>query len=134
MAAQTIAPEAIKPRRRVAKGPKRPQYMANAEIDKVMMMFTALLAEFSAMRDRLDTYEALAAAARPITTAEVDAYVISDAEQKLREARREALLKRVFRVLLEELEEAQLALSQQDLEKVLTEDNMTLKDAVSADD
>jgi RNA polymerase-interacting CarD/CdnL/TRCF family regulator len=99
-----------------------------------MMMFTALLAEVSSMRDRLDTYEALAASGRPITTAEVDAFVVSEADQRLREARREALLKRVFRVLLEELEEAQLALSQNDLETVLTEDNTSLKDAVSADD
>ncbi len=134
MAAPSTAPESIKPRRRVAKGPKRPQYMAHGELDKVMMMFTALLAEFSAMRDRLDTYESLAAAGRPITTAEVDAYALTEAEQTLREARREALLKRVFRVLLEELEEAQLALSQRDLEKVLSEDNTSLKDAVSADE
>ncbi len=134
MALQSNAPEGIKPRRRVAKGPKRPQYMANAELDKFMMMFTALVAEVSALRDRMDTYESLGAAGKPITAAEVDAFQLSDDDQKAREARREALLKRVFRVLLGELEEAQLALSQRDLEKVLGEDNMTLKDAVSADD
>jgi hypothetical protein len=128
-----MAESEIKPRRRVAKGPKRPQYLANAELDKFMMMFTALLAEFSAMRDRMDTYEALAAAGRPISPAEVEAYEVSEADIQAREERRQALLNRVFRVLLEELEEARLAISQRDLETVLTEDNFSLKEAVSAD-
>ena len=56
------------PRRRVAIGPARPQYMHDVETDRMMMIVTALAAEVAALRDRLDTHEALAGQARPISS------------------------------------------------------------------
>jgi hypothetical protein len=112
----------IAPRKRVAKGPKRPEYLQNPELDKFMMMFTALLAEVSALRDRLDTSEALAKAGQPATTEAVEHYVLSDAERTVREARREAMLNRVFRILFEEREAAREALSSKLLDEVLEDD------------
>jgi hypothetical protein len=110
------------PRRRVAKGPKRPQYLAHAELDKFMMMFTALMAEVSALRDRLDTHEALGDAQTPVSRESVERYALSEDEREQREAGRDAMLKRVFRILLEDLETAQASLSSRDLVEVLEDD------------
>jgi hypothetical protein len=113
---------AIAPRKRVAKGPKRPEYLQNPELDKFMMMFTALLAEVSALRDRIDTYEALAKAGQPATTEAVEAYALSEEQRAARETRRDAMLGRVFRILLAEQEAARGALSSTLLDEVLNED------------
>lgn len=107
------------PRRRVAKGPKRPQYLQNPELDKFMMMITSLMAEVSTLRDRLDTHEALAEAGTVATRGAVEAYELEAGRRDEREAARGAMLNRVFRPLLEELEAARLALSTRDLEDVL---------------
>jgi hypothetical protein len=115
----------VAPRKRVAKGPKRPQYLENPELDKFMMMFTALLGEVSALRDRVDTHEALATQGRPLTTEEVEAYKITEERQRSRDSAREAMLNRVFRILLEEREEARDALNTQLLDQVLKEDEST---------
>ncbi len=121
-----LSSKSIAPRRRVAKGPKRPHYMASQEIDKFMMMFTSLMAEVSALRERLDTHEGLGEAGKPVTRASVEAYKLSLPEQQAREAARDAMMKRVFRILLEDLEEARTALSTRDLEDVLADDGTSL--------
>jgi len=87
-----------------------------------MMMMTAMLAEITALRDRVDTHEALAAAGEVASPAAVEAFELDAPRQAAREARRAAVLTRVFRPLLEELEVARLALSPQQLEQVLAED------------
>jgi CHASE3 domain sensor protein len=110
------------PRKRVAKGPKRPDYLQNPEFDKFMMMFTALLAEISALRDRLDTCEALAKAGLPATTEAIEAYALSKQERAVRETRRAAMLDRVFRILMEDREAARDALDRTMLEAVLRDD------------
>jgi hypothetical protein len=110
------------PRRRLAKGPKRPQYLGNPDLDKFMMMMTSVLAELSGLRDRLDTHEALAEQGAVATEAAVEAYELDTERRARRESRREALLRRVFRPLLEELEAARLTLSERELEKVLNEE------------
>jgi hypothetical protein len=120
--ADSGAAKIVTPRKRVAKGPRRPQYLQTVEQDKFMFMLGALLSEVSAIRDRLDTHEALAGLGRPITAAEVEAYQITDERQQARSAERDAMLRRVFRVLLEELEEARESLSSKELEAVLAED------------
>lgn len=116
----------IAPRKRVAKGPKRPQYLANQELDKFMMMFTALMGEVSAIRERLDTHEGLAATGTLPSRAAVEGYALSLPEQEAREADRDAMMKRVFRILLEELEEARNMLSTRELEQVLEDDGTAL--------
>ncbi len=118
----------LAPRKRVAKGPRRPQYLENPELDKFMMMMTAMLAEISSLRDRLDTHEALAKRGAAIVPEAVEAYSPTAEERALRERRRDAMLNRVFRILLEELEEAKTALSPADLETVLAEDGQVLSE------
>ena len=116
----------IAPRKRVAKGPKRPQYLVNAELDKFMMMFTALMGEVSALRERLDTHEGLGDAGKAISRAAVESYDLTLSEQEARDAARDLMMKRVFRILLEDLEEARTALSTKLLEAVLEDDGTSL--------
>ena len=92
------------PRRRVAIGPARPQYMHDVETDRMMMIVTALAAEVAALRDRLDTHEALAAQGAVATHAAVEAHVPSTEHEAEREAARMAMLRRVYRVVTEELD------------------------------
>ncbi len=120
----------IAPRRRVAKGPRRPQYLANAELDKFMMMFNAALMEIAVLRDRIDTHERLAEMGKPATAAEVDAFKVSLAVQAAREGSRDAMLNRVYRILLEELEQAREAINTRVLEEVLAEDGRALPESL----
>jgi hypothetical protein len=128
MSGSSTTPAPLAPRKRVAKGPRRPQYLENPELDKFMMMMTAMLSEISSLRDRLDTHEALAKRGHAIVPDAVEVYRPTPEERALRERRRDAMLSRVFRILLEELEEAQTALGAADLETVLAEDGETLSD------
>jgi hypothetical protein len=100
--------------------------MVNPELDKFMMMFNALLVEVSALRDRIDTHEALGKAGLPIAPEEVDAFRLTEAMRAAREARREAMLKRVYRIVLDELEQARTAISTRELEEVLASDGRQL--------
>jgi hypothetical protein len=118
----SVETKTIAPRKRVAKGPKRPQYLQNPELDKFMMMFTALLADVSAIRDRLDTHERLAKLGKVATPEEVEAFKVDAEVQADREKQRDAMLSRVFRILLEELEAARDSLSTKLLEEVLEDD------------
>ena len=103
MNAETASPQR-KPRRRVAIGPARPQYMSAVELDKLTMIVTALATEVSALRDRIDTHEALAERAVAPTTLAVEAYHPDAEHDAARETRRMAMLRRVFRVVTEELD------------------------------
>ena len=116
----------IAPRKRFARGPKRPQYLANAELDKFMMMLNALVIEVSVVRERLDTHEALAAEGKVATEANIEAFRVDADRQAARERRREAMLRRIYRVVLEELEESREALSTRALEETLIEDGTSL--------
>lgn len=95
------------PRMRVARGPKRPDYMGNPDHDRFMMMFTALMGEVSALRDRLDTHELLAAANTVATPEAIDNFALSPEDVARRSGMRDAMLHRVFRILMEELELAE---------------------------
>lgn len=91
-------------RKRVAAGPKRPRYLSDRDLDRMMIMFVALMGEVSALRDRLDTHEALADAGRPSRTDEVEAFVASAPRVSRRDEIRMATVRRVYRVLMEEVE------------------------------
>jgi hypothetical protein len=93
-----------KPRRRVAVGPDRPQYLESRDLDKVMMMLVALMSEVSAMRDRIDTHEVLADEGKTPTRAAVEKFTLTQDVAQSRDELREQMMKRVFRVLLEETE------------------------------
>jgi hypothetical protein len=103
-----VRAEARKPRRRWARGADRPEYMRadDGDIDRVMVMMVALMAEVSALRDRLDTHEAVAELGGAITTAAIEAYELTPERQAAREANRQAMLKRVLRAITEEREAA----------------------------
>ena len=95
------------PRMRAARGPKRPDYMGNPDLDRFMMMFTALMADVSALRDRLDTHELLAADGKVATPDAIEAFEPAPQDIARRSALRDAFLKRIFRVVFEDLERAE---------------------------
>lgn len=100
-------PKSRDPRLRVARGPRRPDYLGNRDLDRFMMMFTALIGEVSALRDRLDTHELLAAEGKVATLDAIEAFTPGPDDAARRADTREAMLRRVFRVALEELEQAE---------------------------
>jgi hypothetical protein len=78
------------------------------------------------VRERLDTHEALAAEGKVATEANIEAFRVDADRQAARERRREAMLSRIYRVVLEELEESREALSTRALEETLIEDGTSL--------
>lgn len=93
-------------RRRFARGQSRPEYLQPGDLDRVMIMLVALMSEVSALRDRIDTHEAVADLGGSPTTAAIEAYELTPERQAAREANRAAMLKRVLRVITEERDEA----------------------------
>ena len=91
-----------RPRPRKARGQDRPTYLDNPDLDRVTIMLVGLMAEVSAVRDRLDTHEALAERGEVATTEAVERYTLDAERQAAREQRRDAMLGRVLRVLYEE--------------------------------
>lgn len=93
-------PSGIK-RKRFANGPPRPKYLAGDDADRAVMMILALAAEVSALRERLDTHERLAAADRLPQPEAVEAYAPPEDVEAARAAARRSLIDRITRVLLE---------------------------------
>lgn len=89
-------------RPRKARGQARPQYLDSPDLDRVFIMMMSVLSELSAVRDRLDTHEALAVAGVPGTTEAIEAYELDADRKRARDARRDAMLDRVLRVIVEE--------------------------------
>ncbi len=102
----TESKTATQPRRRQARGPQRPRYLQAEDIDHLLQISIALMAEVSALRDRLDTHELLAARGTVASAAAVEAFKPDEAQRELREQRRQAMLKRTLRVVTGELESA----------------------------
>jgi hypothetical protein len=71
-----------------------------------MVMMVALIGEVSALRDRLDTHEAVAELGGAPTMQAIEAYELTPERRALREADRQSLLKRVLRAITEEREAA----------------------------
>ena len=82
---------------RVSKG-KRPQFFDDPDIDQMMTIIIELSAEVSVVYDRLDTVERLLDTKGTISRADIEAYRAPDAVEAERMARRDAYLKRVFRM------------------------------------
>jgi hypothetical protein len=101
-----MAEPSSRPRPRKAVGPPRPTYLRPEDTDKVMTVVLALMSEVAALRERLDTHERLAATGIVATVDAIEAYVPDDAVEASREAWRDAYIKRLLRVALEELETA----------------------------
>jgi hypothetical protein len=92
----------IRPRPRKARGQDRPQYLDSSDLDRVVLMMTSLMSEVSALRDRLDTHEALGAQGLIATVETVEAYHLTPEREAARDVVRDAMLTRVLRVMFEE--------------------------------
>ena len=103
---QAESRQTFAPRRRTAKGQARPRYLEPGDIDKVMAMLVNLMSEVSALRDRLDTAEAVIELGGQATTAAIEAYELTPERHLRREAARQAMLARVLRPITEEREPA----------------------------
>jgi len=82
---------------RVAKG-KRQQFFDDPAIDQMMTFIIELSAEVSVVYDRLDTVERLLETKGTVSRADIEAYRANEAVEAERMARRDAYLKRVFRM------------------------------------
>jgi hypothetical protein len=91
-------------RPRKATGPDRPVYFNAGDIDRVMAILLALVSEVAAMRDRIDTHERLAGAGIPPTLDAVETYVPDAPANATRDAWRDAYIRRLFRVITEDVE------------------------------
>lgn len=80
---------------RDAKG-KRPHFYEAPGLDQAMSMILVLASELTAMRDRLDTVERVAAAKGVMLEADIEAYQPDQAVLEAREERRQAFLGRLY--------------------------------------
>jgi glucuronate isomerase len=91
-------------RPRKAVGPDRPSYFDAADVDRVMAVLLALTSEVAAIRDRLDAHERLVEAGSAPSAAAVEAYRPDASAESEREAWRDAYIRRLFRVITEDVE------------------------------
>jgi len=92
-------------RPRKANGPDRLSYFGAGDVDRVMAVLLALVSEVAAIRDRLDTHERLATTGAAPTPAEVEAFAPAPEAEAERDAWRDGYIRRLFRVISEDLEE-----------------------------
>jgi hypothetical protein len=98
-----MAGQVFEPRPRKAVGPDRPAYLKGADVDRLMAVVLALSSEVASLRERIDAHERVAAGG-PVTAQRVEAYRPDEAAEAEREAWREAFVRRLFRVLTEDVE------------------------------
>ncbi len=91
-------------RPRKATGPDRQTYFNEGDVDRVMAILLALVSEVAAIRDRLDSHERLASAGEAPTPDKVEAYRPDPEAEEDREAWRDAYIRRLFRVITEDVE------------------------------
>jgi hypothetical protein len=106
----------------VAKG-KQPQFHEDRAIDQLMAMVTALTAEVAILRDRLDTHERLAEAGKTPKRGEVDAFIPDTGVMADRSAQHQRLLRKVFRVLKEDLARHETPADEAELDRLAKEIN-----------
>lgn len=82
---------------RVAKG-KRSQFYKDPDIDRMMTFLLELMAEFSAMRERMDTVERLLEDKASISRADIEAYRPGPDVEAERSAWNQAFIRRVMRL------------------------------------
>ncbi|MBP01418.1 MAG: hypothetical protein CMM25_01210 [Rhodospirillaceae bacterium] len=85
-------------RKTVAKG-RRPFFLENPDSDKLLAMITAMTAEISILKDRLDTHERLSDMGEVATSIAIERYKPDTKIQDIREANRARLLERIFRII-----------------------------------
>ena len=80
---------------RYSKG-KRPGFYEDPAMDEAMSMIMVLSSEFFVMRERLDTFEAIAAEKGVVLSEEIDSYEPSQELAEEREARKQDFFDRLF--------------------------------------
>ena len=80
---------------RYSKG-KRPGFYADPAMDEAMSMIMVLSSEFFVMRERLDTFEAIAAEKGVMLSEEIESFEPSQELAEEREARKQEFLDRLF--------------------------------------
>ncbi|OJJ25386.1 hypothetical protein BI308_11345 [Roseofilum reptotaenium AO1-A] len=78
-----------------AKG-KRPVYLDNAKVDRLLTMIMTLASEVSVLHDRLDTLERLAQEKGILSLEDIEAYQPDEQTQQQREQWRQAYLERLL--------------------------------------
>ncbi len=91
-------------RPRKATGPERQTYFNEGDVDRVMAILLALVSEVAAIRDRLDAHERIAGLGETPTRDKVEAYRPTAGAEEDREAWRDAYIRRLFRVITEDIE------------------------------
>jgi hypothetical protein len=91
-------------RPRKAAGPERPAYFDHADVDKVMAILLALVSEVASIRERLDTHERIAGGGSLPAVDLVEAYRPDAQAGAEREAWQAAYIRRLFRVITEDIE------------------------------
>lgn len=101
-----MSEDGSRPRARKAAGPDRPSYLTGADTDKVMAIVLALMSEISSLRERLDTHERLAGEGVLSSHDAVEAYRPDGRVEDARTVWRKGFIRRLFRVVTEEVEMA----------------------------
>jgi hypothetical protein len=91
-------------RPRKATGPDRLVYFDAADTDRVMAVLLALVSEVASIRDRLDVHERIAGAGQSVTRSNVESYQPDSNAAADRETWRDAYIRRLFRVITEDVE------------------------------
>jgi predicted nucleic acid-binding Zn-ribbon protein len=86
-----------------AKG-KRPIYLGDPQIDKLLAIVMALAGEVSVLRERLDTVERLAQAKAMFTINDIETYQPDEQVAQEREQWRSDYIARLLRVIEEEVD------------------------------
>jgi hypothetical protein len=100
--ADTNAAKMRRPRKRIAKGPRRPAYLTGQDIDRVTIMLVAVVSELLTVRDQLANVKELLYVKGILDQGGFEAFRPDAASEAAREKDRAALLRRVFRVLNDE--------------------------------
>jgi hypothetical protein len=106
----------------VAKG-KAPQFHEDRTVDQLMAMVVALTAEVSILRERLDTHERLAQTKGVFSPGEVDEFLPGPDVMKERGSQRQRLMRKVFRVIREDLARYDATVDPATFDKVIGEIN-----------
>lgn len=90
-------------RPRVPKG-ARPVFLDGADAERLLSMLLALAAEVSVLSDEIDTLRELLASAAVLAPDAVERFAPSTAAIERRATRRRALIRRMLRIVLEDLD------------------------------
>ena len=105
---------------KIVKG-KRPEFYSAAGVDYLMHMVMVLAEEHSAMRDRLDKLENIAAEKGLFTDDDIESHVPPQASLERREATRQQFLSNLFSVMYQEAAEIDKADTKERFASVITE-------------